>query len=139
MNLGTIIAYFSVDSQSPTRIMLIYPNTVVMHIMATKVYRNLRLGRPGLLVVSPGSTWRHSRSGSIGHGATPFSHLQFTGSGQCDACGRSRDGTRCRASRETFDANTTDFEMGLELKRLDTDVSSSNTMVHSDQLVGIAQ
>ncbi|KAF9524969.1 hypothetical protein CPB83DRAFT_860329 [Crepidotus variabilis] len=51
LNLATIITYFVADDPptSPIRLMMVYPNTTVVNIMATKVYRNMRLGRSGLL------------------------------------------------------------------------------------------
>ncbi|KAJ3509562.1 hypothetical protein NLJ89_g5156 [Agrocybe chaxingu] len=51
MNFATIITYFAANNppDSPFRIMLVFPNTTIVNIMACRVYRNLKVGRPGLL------------------------------------------------------------------------------------------
>ncbi|CAA7265518.1 unnamed protein product [Cyclocybe aegerita] len=56
MNFATIITYFVINNppDSPFRIMLVFPNTIIVNIMACRVYRNMKLGRPGLLPSSTG-------------------------------------------------------------------------------------
>ncbi|KAF9524971.1 hypothetical protein CPB83DRAFT_860335 [Crepidotus variabilis] len=115
MNLATIITYFSIDSHSPLKIVLIYPNTIIMHIMATKVYRNLRLGRPGLLGLDSTSTWIADQSGSTTHPYPP-PNLRFlvesNGPVQRCTCGMVRPETRLRFSREDVDVDENDIEAG---------------------------
>ena len=46
LNLATLITFFVANNppQSPFRFIVIYPETVVMNIMACRVFRNVKLG-----------------------------------------------------------------------------------------------
>jgi len=53
LNLATLITFFAADNppQSPFRIVMVYPDTVVLNIMACRVFRNLKLGRHSQVLI----------------------------------------------------------------------------------------
>ena len=55
LNSATLITFFVANNppQSPFRFMVIYPETVVMNIVACRVFRNLKLGRHSQVVIMP--------------------------------------------------------------------------------------
>ena len=55
LNLATLITFVVANNppQSPFRFIAIYPDTVVMNIMACRVFRNLKLGRHSQVVIMP--------------------------------------------------------------------------------------
>ena len=57
LNLATIITFCAADNppQSPFRFVMIYPDTVVLNIMACRVFRNLKLGRHSQVLITPTS------------------------------------------------------------------------------------
>ena len=55
LNLATLITFFVADNppKSPFRLMMIYPDTVILTIMACRVFRNLKLGRHSQVLITP--------------------------------------------------------------------------------------
>jgi hypothetical protein len=55
LNFVTLVTYFAANNppQSPFRFMMIYPDTVVMNIMACRVFRNVKLGRRSQTLITP--------------------------------------------------------------------------------------
>ena len=55
LNFATIINFFVDDkpSDSPSRFTMIFPNAVIVNIMACRVFRNVKLGRHSQVLVMP--------------------------------------------------------------------------------------
>ena len=55
LNFATLITFFAANNppQSPFRFMMIYPNIVIVNIMACRVFRNVKFGRHSQVLVMP--------------------------------------------------------------------------------------
>ena len=54
-NFATLITFFAahIPPRSPFRFIMIYPDTVVMNIMACRVFRNVKFGRHSQVLIMP--------------------------------------------------------------------------------------
>ena len=55
LNFATLITFFAANNppQSPFRFIMIYPNIVIVNIMACRVFRNVKLGRHSQVLIIP--------------------------------------------------------------------------------------
>ena len=73
LNFATLITFFATNNshQSPFRFIMIYPETVVVNIMACRVFRNVKFGRHSQILIIPtqintGSLTQHDYNPDMG-------------------------------------------------------------------------
>jgi len=84
LNLATLITFFAANNppKSPFRFIMIYPDTVVLNIMACRVFRNVKLGRHSQVLIMPtqidtGNPTQHDNIPSMG-GEDMYYHMGGT-------------------------------------------------------------
>ncbi|KAF9530535.1 hypothetical protein CPB83DRAFT_850496 [Crepidotus variabilis] len=66
------------SSISPIQFVLVYPDLLIVNVLASKIYRNMRLGQPGLLAASSHSTTMPNISHiRIGNGGTSSDEVEM--------------------------------------------------------------